>query len=96
MGKLAALVLVTGLTLTGCASVSAAPIERPTVQPAAVSNIYTQMTPAEIGAVRSELCEHFAEGFTVEDAVSVQASLFGSAAGENLRAVAQQVQESGC
>jgi hypothetical protein len=91
------------MALTGCASAQAEalPASRATVQPAQVAQpvrvgIYKAMPDSEFADVQRGLCQHFAAGFTVDDAVSVQAKLFGPEAASEMRTVAQSIKDSGC
>jgi hypothetical protein len=95
MGKLGGIILLSTLALTGCSGPASAAPTRPQVQPA-FAGVYAHMTDAEMADVEQQLCEHFKDGFTVDDAARVQGELFGATAGEQLRAVAQYVEARGC
>jgi hypothetical protein len=103
MGKLGGLVLIAALALTGCSAATATPapaVERATVQPASVQpvrvGIYSTMSDADFAGVQSGLCRSFGAGYTVDDAVRVQADLFGAKAASEMRTVAQSIKDTGC
>jgi hypothetical protein len=102
MGKLGGLILLAALALTGCSSAHAeeARPNRATFQPAQVQpvrvGIYKTMSDADFAGVQSGLCRSFGAGYTVDDAVRVQADLFGAKAAAEMRTVAQSIKDTGC
>jgi hypothetical protein len=102
MGKIGGLAVIAVLALTGCSAAHAeeAQPNRATVQPAQVQpvrvGIYSTMSDADFAGVQSGLCRSFGAGYTVDDAVRVQADLFGAEAASQMRTVAQSVKDTGC
>lgn len=94
--KLGGIVLsLSALLATGGATAPAihAPVDEAAKN---AGGIYATMDATGLDSMAVELCEHLTGGYSIDDAVSIQADLFGVEAGKQFRLVAEAIEQQGC